>query len=318
MRWSPCPPHTGKLGTPFAPPEPALRTAMLALATLSLSLTLLTGCLERAPAPPPVPSYPDLPVPPPPAPAPARTAEARLQLSAHRVPAGAPTVVVHSPEGLDPTRVDLVIYLHGWESCARRVVATGPVACTNGGPRAAGQGLALQHDLAGTNSVLVVPQLPWLARSGAPGRFNEPGFFQAWRRELVAGVLGPELGVPGPEVPGRTVLVAHSGGYNTALAILRGNGGAEISGIVLLDALYGGQDTFGDWLLAAGDRRLASLYTPHPGTTSRSLQLLARAGPTVGGRLLVAPTAAAHGEVPARELSTTLRWLDLAARVGAP
>ena len=120
MRWSPCPPHTGKLGTPFAPPEPALRTAMLALATLSLSLTLLTGCLERAPAPPPVPSYPDLPVPPPPAPAPARTAEARLQLSAHRVPAGAPTVVVHSPEGLDPTRVDLVIYLHGWESCARQ------------------------------------------------------------------------------------------------------------------------------------------------------------------------------------------------------
>lgn len=160
--------------------------------------------------------------------------EARLDLAAHPVPVGAPSVVVHAPEGFQPEGATVVLYLHGWEGCARAIVATGPVPCLDGGAPTAGWGLGARHDDAGTNSVLVVPQLAWLARSGNPGRFREPGFAAAWLAQLTAEVLGPQLGLERIE---DLVVVAHSGGYVTALALLPA---LPVRDVVLLDALYGG------------------------------------------------------------------------------
>lgn len=246
--------------------------------------------------------------------------EARLDLSAHAVPAGAPTVVVHAPPGLDPDGATVVLYLHGWEGCARAIVGEGPVPCLDGGAPAAGWGLGARHDEAGTQSVLVVPQLAWLARTGDPGRFREPGFASAWLAELTDRVLAPRLGLDRVE---DLVVVAHSGGYRTALELLDA---LPVRGVVLLDALYGGADRVASWVAAGEGRQAVSLYTGHPGTTGQSQGLARRVALALGPQRVVidppAPGAALaahrvvvggtrwhHGAVPEKHLAEILAGL---------
>lgn len=246
--------------------------------------------------------------------------EARLDLSAHPVPAGAPTVVVHAPPDLPPQGATVVLYLHGWEGCARAIVASGAVPCLDGGAPTAGWGLGARHDEAGTRSVLVVPQLAWRARTGNPGRFREPGFAAAWLAELTEEVLAPRLGLDRVD---DLVVVAHSGGYLTALELLDA---LPVRGVVLLDALYGGADRVASWVAAGEERRAVSLYTGHPGTTGQSQGLARRvalalgpqrvavdppaAGAALAGhRVVVGSTRWHHGAVPEKHLAEILAGL---------
>jgi hypothetical protein len=60
------------------------------------------------------------------------------------------------------------------------------------------------------------------------------------------------------------VLVAYSGGYGPALAVLKhGGADARLHGIVLLDALYDGVDTFADWIVKNRSAVFISSYTTH-------------------------------------------------------
>lgn len=254
---------------------------------------------------------------------------ASLSLSSHARPAGAPDVVVHAPAGVDLSDTSLIVYLHGWEGCAQVLAATGAVPCRQGEAAQPGWGLADRHDEAGSNSIMVVPQLMWRAQSGNPGRFREPGFAVAWFHALVEEVLVPELGLVGPESIGEVVLVAHSGGYLTGLSLLKDDS-LPISSLILLDALYGGADQVAAWALAAPQRRAISLFTAHPGTRGQSLRLAqlaeAKTGVSVAlhptdlreaireNRVVVSQTNDPHGLVPARSLSTVLAGLGLASR----
>jgi hypothetical protein len=89
--------------------------------------------------------------------------------------------------------------------------------------------------------LFVVPQLAYMKRDGRPGRFGQPGGFREFLEELLKGPLAEALGGPRSLADvARIDLVAHSAGYQTALAILE-HGGVKASlirGIVLLDALY--------------------------------------------------------------------------------
>lgn len=249
----------------------------------------------------------------------ARTVEARLSLRSHELPADAPSVVVHAPAGASLERARLVVYLHGWEGCARAFLPEGPVSCRPGEAAVAGWGLGAQADAAGSQSILVVPQLAWRARSGNPGRFREPGFAEAWLQALVDEVLGPELGVQAID---ELVLVAHSGGYLTALELLEAPG-LPVRSVVLLDALYGGGRQVAAWAAAAPGRKAVSLYTPHPATRGQSALLAALTRPQLvveeepgdleaavaRAQVVVSATPHPHGLVPERELARLLRGL---------
>lgn len=206
----------------------------------------------EAPAPPAAPEAPATRQEPP---RPARTVPIAAPASHPDRPAGAPAGVVHVP-GHASRRPWLVVFLHGWRGCARALVAAAPTPCADGLPPDDGWDLAAAHDAAGTDSLLVVPQLAWRARDGSPGRFAEDGFAARWLRAAAEAVprdvgLAPDVGARAP-----VILAAHSAGFETAHAILAHGGlGDRVRGVVLFDALYAREDDFGAWLAGAPERR---------------------------------------------------------------
>lgn len=195
-------------------------------------------------------------------------------------------MVVHVPAGFDPgPPLELVVFLHGFMGCAQVLMADGPAACRSGDREQDGWALARHHDAARTNSVLVVPQLAFMARSAKPGCFARSGCFDAFIDELIA-ELRVRLALP--QLNGeraRLTLVAHSGGYQTALAILaRSRPAQRVQRVVLMDALYGGAPELASWLQRSA-RRGAQVLSIHlgAGSTRRgSKDLYRRARRTLG------------------------------------
>lgn len=262
--------------------------------------------------------------------APGPWTEERTLASAAFDEPNAPSVIVHASPHFDPARpLRLVVFLHGWNGCARMLVSAGPSACKDGARPREGWDLAGRFDEAGSDALFVVPQLAFLARSGRPGRFGEPGGFRAFLTELLAS-LAPRIG------PGRSLndvenitLLAHSAGFESALAILA-RGQVEVRNVVLFDALYAGVEPFGRWALEEEGRKLVSLYTS--GRTAAQSRRLARwsrarlddavaidpdeplASVVARARIVVARSPAPHGQVPARHLPELLTPLGLSSR----
>jgi pimeloyl-ACP methyl ester carboxylesterase len=189
---------------------------------------------------------------------------AELKTAAFRTP-GAPSVIVHAPEGFDPRKpLHLVVFLHGYNGCVNVLMAEGPSRCKAGAPERDGWDLGRQHDAARTNTLFVVPQLALAQRNGAPGAFGKPSGFRAFLEELLSKTLVGRLGGPRrlKDVASLT-LVAHSAGYQTALAIAeRGGVRVQLKGIVLLDALYADTDRYARFLETQVPKglRFVSLY----------------------------------------------------------
>ena len=248
---------------------------------------------------------------------PAAAAQLDLALAArvHRAPSGAPdTVAVVSST---PARA-VVVYLHGWESCARGVVRDGSVDCGDG-RRVTGLGLGRVVEASPAPFALLVPQLAYLQRSGSVGAWVDPAAPSRWLAEATrrSGLAGPGNGL---------VVVAHSGGYQAAAAMVRADPPLPIRAIVLLDALYGQVEAFAGWAAGGPDRTLVSVHTAHAATTARNQELAVavtrRLGPSQvrvlerlppgdlrDTPLVVARTGAAHGTLPAVALGPVLRGL---------
>lgn len=257
------------------------------------------------------------------------TEERVLENAAYDEP-GAPSVIVHAPPGFDPGRpLRLVVFLHGYSGCARVLVGIGSVACKDGGPPRPGWDLAGRFDEAGSDALFVVPQLAFLRREGDPGRFAREGGFRAFVGELLAALEGPLAGARLEDVE-RVSLLAHSAGFESAMAIL-GRGGIEVNDVVLFDALYAGTAVFARWVAGDPGRRLVSLYTGggQPARQSRRLAGLLRGSMGEGVvydregplpevvrefRVVIARSPARHGEVPARHLAALLPALGLSGR----
>ena len=238
--------------------------------------------------------------------------ELRLSGGPH-APADAPDVIVHVPRRLDPRApVHWLIFLHGFNSCTRALVASEATPCEQGGPAHRGYGLAALHEQAHSNTLLIVPQLAFLARDSHAPRFEQPGGFARFVAELRAQLRAR----PGGErAPASISLLAHSAGYRAAAEILLdGESSAiEVRNVVLFDALYAHWDVFAHWLGAAAGRHLISLHTHSSDTTQGNRKLAALAsggkrGSAVPG-LTIERVDTPHRAVPERHLLAVLEEL---------
>ena len=161
-------------------------------------------------------------------------------------------VLLSLPSGFDPRKpAALVVFLHGNEATLERDVMDR-------------QGVPRQLARSGLNAVLVAPQFALDAKDSSAGRFWEPGVFNQFLRES-ARRLAELYGTKDAEFVfehAPVILVGYSGGYLPAAAALRyGRAGSRVRGVVLLDALYGEQDTFEGFIAArGGERFFVSLY----------------------------------------------------------
>jgi hypothetical protein len=163
-------------------------------------------------------------------------------------------VLLHIPPGFDIKRpAVMVVFFHGHGAELARDVRDR-------------QELPAQITAAGMNAVLVAPQFAFDAADSSAGKFWEPDGFRRFLDEAaqkLATMYGdPRSAQTFANMP--IVLVAYSGGFGPTLAILdRGGANARIRGMVLLDALYAGFDTFADWIAKNRSTFFVSSYTTH-------------------------------------------------------
>jgi hypothetical protein len=266
----------------------------------------------------------------------ARTMRLELEHGAF-VRSDAPEAIAHVPAGVDARQpLSIVIFLHGYTGCAEVLASDQAEArCRPRDRPARGWGLVRAHDAAGARTILLIPQLAFMERSGRAGRFGRSGEAARFVTESLA-QLTPLLGRTATlDDVASVTLLAHSAGYETAIAILRNGGlGPRLRHIVLFDALYAGREVFLRWAEGAtseSPRALVSFATG--GRTlghTRALMASARrrwpdaaldepdfssALPPASPRLVVTRRAhVPHVDVPVRYLEETLRALGLPRR----
>jgi hypothetical protein len=163
-------------------------------------------------------------------------------------------VLLHIPPGFDPKRpAVMVVFFHGHGADLERDVRNR-------------QRLPEQITAAGANAVLVAPQFAFDAADSSAGKFWEPDGFRRFLDEAaqkLAKMYGdPRITATFVNMP--IVIVAYSGGFGPTLAVLdHGGVGSRVRGLVLLDALYDGIDTFADWIANNRSAFFVSAYTPY-------------------------------------------------------
>jgi hypothetical protein len=195
------------------------------------------------------------------------------------------TVLLAAPQNFDPGQSGVIIvFFHGNNATLSRDVI-------------ARQQIVRQLSDSGLNAVLVVPQLALDAPDSSAGRFWSPGGFSAFLNEA-EGKLGdfyPKARGAFRRMP--VVIVAYSGGYLPAVYSLTvGGAGSRLSGLVLLDALYGEKDKFVDWAEGPGRNAFfVSAYSTSskPGNEAVRAQLEAAGVATQSGL----PSTLGPGEV---------------------
>jgi hypothetical protein len=225
-----------------------------------------------------------------------------LTHASHPVPRSAPTAAAYVPPVDARGEPRVVVVLHGWTCCAATMIVDRPERCA-GRVRPA-WGLGARTDESGTPTLLLVPQLSLAYRDGHAGRFTERGFFAAWLSEALDALDARQPGLTARWRRAPVALVAHSAGYETALAIVRDpSSAAHVRFVALLDALYGGTPAFVRWLADDPARRLLSVHTTAAKTRAENARLAALATRTLGAtalgaRVRIEPTRAAHGALP--------------------
>lgn len=148
-----------------------------------------------------------------------------------------------------PTRFDvrkpavIVVFLHGNEATLERDVRDR-------------QQLPKQLALSQLNAVLLAPQFAVDAKDSSAGHFWDEGFFARFLEESAqqAATVKKDVRYHDALASAPVILVAYSGGYQAAaFALERGGADARIRGVILIDALYGQEDKFSDWIAAHRD-----------------------------------------------------------------
>ena len=111
------------------------------------------------------------------------------------------------------------------------------------------QGVPCQLATSGLNAVLVAPQLAVNALDSSAGHFYEPDFLRKYLHEaaerLAENAKGKFTAAEIDCLP--VIIVAYSGGY-VPTAYSLGDGNDRVVGVVLLDALFGEEPKFADWI----------------------------------------------------------------------
>lgn len=164
---------------------------------------------------------------------------------------------------------DLVVFFHGNDATLSRDVVDRQQA-----PR--------QLADSGLNGVLIAPQMAVDAMDSSAGRFWKPGALAEFLDEAAAKLAALYPGSSRAtfnRMP--VILVAYSGGYlPAAFALAHGGATERVRGVVLLDALYGEEDKFVDWIERAHNRAFfVSAYSKSSHEENETMrQRLAQAG----------------------------------------
>ncbi len=205
---------------------------------------------------------------------------------------GHPDAAVHVPPGFDATRrPGVLLYFHGWNGCVAASLADEDWPCTEEGETPDLPPLLRRRSMrSGSTRCSSPSNCGWTCRrTGDPGQLAMPDGLRDLLRELFSEHLADPLGCTlDVEALDRVVVMAHSGGYQAAASALRYGGLPRITEVDLLDAFYGADDIFEDWVGRAVDRddprlRFVDLYTGAGGTVDRSRALAALAHARAGG-----------------------------------
>jgi hypothetical protein len=162
-----------------------------------------------------------------------------------------PRVLLHVPRHFDANQPGvIVLFFHGHGAMLERDVIHR-------------QQVPKQITASGVNAVLVAPQLAVDARDSSIGKFWERGGIRRFLAEA-AGNLAELYGDPKAKAAFEklpVVVVAYSGGFvPAAWTIAQGGVGKRLQGVVLLDALYGHDATFRNWIAGQHSGFFVSAY----------------------------------------------------------
>ncbi len=193
-----------------------------------------------------------------------------------------PGALAYVPAGVDTSQaLHVVVFFHGWNGCAAAVASDEQIPCHPGGPRRGSLDLIGQFRASGRAAVLLIPQLGLETQRGDPGQLGaQDGLRRLLDESLTA--LAPRIGSHRVDELASVSVVAHSGGYEAAYAVLR-QGGVEVRRVAFFDATYTGIPTLAGWLRPSLenpflDRRFVSVFgRGAAGAGSRELERLLRA-----------------------------------------
>jgi hypothetical protein len=160
------------------------------------------------------------------------------------------TVGIYVPSYFRPgAKVDLIVHFHGWNNHVATVFTH--------------YRLREQLEASGRNAILIVPQGPKDAPDSGDGKLElDTGGFARFIADVAAYLASS--GITQSTSVGKIVLTAHSGGYGATGGILtRGGLNAQITDVLLFDALYGYFDAFTNWVAGGRSRHFISLYTTY-------------------------------------------------------
>lgn len=199
-------------------------------------------------------------------------------------------VVVHAPPNYDARApLHLVIVLHGLGHTALRWAGSGLPDPRTGSPVTSWGGQQ-RHDLAGTRTLLVVPQLDDRPRHARLGRWMEPGGFRRFLDELLRETLAPRLGAHTlADVETVTFVGSSGGGPSIAELLDRDDLDGRARAVVLFDALYAKEESFARWLRGGDARRLVCLHEGLAFTAPHVETLVGLLRPWMGDALVTEP-----------------------------
>jgi hypothetical protein len=160
-----------------------------------------------------------------------------------------------------------------------------------------GWGGEVRHDLAGTRSLLVVPQCD--ERGGRPrmGRLQARGGLRRFLAELLGETLAPRLGGAHSldDVETVTLVGSSAGGPAIANLLDLDDLDGRVRNVVLFDSLYGAESIFARWILggsAANPRRFVCIHGGSHYTAPPAARLVATLRRPLGDALVVEPRTA--------------------------
>jgi hypothetical protein len=219
---------------------------------------------------------------------------------------GAPGVpnqtAIYVPPGLRRSaEVDLLVYLHGWETNRKGQVICGRARTIS--EYLSDRSFALREALrdSGKNAVLVVPKL---GAHSEPGTLSRGGF--ARFIDSVMRALSRCGAWTSPPSPRRLVLSGHSGGGATVAAIAAVNGElvAFLKEVWMFDALYGDVSAWAKFFAGRPDVVGRFAFTKEGNTGTNHKALAAQVG---SARVEIRPSrTTSHCQVPRTEIGTYL------------
>ena len=177
-------------------------------------------------------------------------------------------VLISIPPQFNPAAAPLiVVYLHGNLATLERDVRDR-------------QRVPEQLAKSGLNAILVAPQFAVDAQDSSPGHFADHDFFVKFLAEVAdtTGDWQANHEYTRQLNKAKVVIVAYSGGYQAAAyALTNGGANGRIAGVVLLDALYGFEQNFADFILTHHQQSFfLSTFTEASASYNDNLQQILR------------------------------------------